>query len=123
MKRSEILDSLIFFLLGLSILLFFISFFQKDRTSKVEKDVEELSLNLYQETYQLKKRMKVLEEEFMIDGQAPHLPTFSTPPHEINAILKNQVIALHKQGLNVEQISKQSALSVSEVQKIILQLS
>ncbi|MGV3464837.1 MAG: hypothetical protein ACO1OT_06030 [Heyndrickxia sp.] len=116
------MNSLILFLLALSILLFIISFFQKDRTSKMEKDVEELSLNLYQETYQLKKRMKVLEEEIMVDGQPP-LPSFSGQRNEINAILKNQVIALHKQGLNVEQISKQSALSISEVQKIILQLS
>ena len=116
------MNSLIFFLLILSILLFIISFFQKDRTSSVEKEVEELSLNLYQETYQLKKRMKVLEEELLIDGQAPQNQSFSPPRNEINAILKNQVIALHKQGLNVEQISKQSALPITDVQKIILQL-
>jgi len=67
--------------------------------------------------------MKILEEELLIGGQAPHNASFSAPRNEINAILKNQVIALHKQGLNVEQISKQSALSISEVQKIILQLS
>ncbi|KQL53538.1 hypothetical protein AN964_08535 [Heyndrickxia shackletonii] len=123
MRRSGILNSLIFLLLILSILLFIISFFQKDRTSSVEKEVEELSLNLYQETYQLKKRMKVLEEELLMDGNGSQNQSFSPPRNEINAILKNQVIALHKQGLNVEQISKQSALPITDVQKIILQLS
>ncbi|MBB2480128.1 MULTISPECIES: hypothetical protein [Heyndrickxia] len=117
------MNSLIFLLLILSILLFIISFFQKDRTSSVEKEVEELSLNLYQETYQLKKRMKVLEEELLMDGNGSQNQSFSPPRNEINAILKNQVIALHKQGLNVEQISKQSALPITDVQKIILQLS
>ena len=112
------MNSLIILLLILAVLLFIISFFQKDRNSIIENNVEELSLNLYQETYQLKKRMKVLEEELLIEQSQP----LSQPRNEINAILKNQVIALHKQGLNAEQISKQSALSMTEVQKIILQV-
>ncbi|MBS4173541.1 hypothetical protein [Bacillus sp. FJAT-49736] len=117
------MNSLIFLLLILSVLLFIISFFQKDRSASIEKDVEELSMNLYQETYQLKKRMKVLEEELLIDSPSMQAQAISAPKSKINAILKNQVIALYKQGLSVEQISKQSALSISEVQKIILQLS
>jgi hypothetical protein len=103
-------------------LLFIISFFQKDRTSVVEKDVEDLSLNLYQETYQLKKRMKVLEEELLVDSKSFQNRSFSTPRNGINEILKSQVIALYRQGLSIDQISKQSALNITEVQKIISSL-
>ncbi len=70
-------------------------------------------MNVLQENYKLKKRISVLEEELMMDGEI----TFQKNP--VNEIIKNQVISLHKQGVNVDQITKQSALSKQEVLSVI----
>ncbi|WP_226673143.1 hypothetical protein [Rossellomorea aquimaris] len=100
-------------LVSFSILLLALSFLQRDRYSDIEKDIEELSMNVLQENYKLKKRISVLEEELMMDGEV----TFQKNP--VNEIIKNQVISLHKQGVNVDQITKQSALSKQEVLSVI----
>lgn len=70
-------------------------------------------MNVLQEQYKLKKRISVLEEELMMDGERP----FQKNP--VNEIIKNQVISLYKQGVNVDQITKQSALSKQEVLSVI----
>ncbi|MBN8190955.1 hypothetical protein JI667_02225 [Bacillus sp. NTK074B] len=100
-------------LVSFSILLLVISFFQRDRYRDIEKDMGELSMNVLQEQYKLKKRISVLEEELMMDGERP----FQKNP--VNEIIKNQVISLYKQGVNVDQITKQSALSKQEVLSVI----
>ncbi len=110
-------------LLSISILLFISSFFMKDRYRTLEKDMDELSLNFLQENYQLKKRIKILEEELMVDSDYDlSLPTQvkkSAGKAPIHQIVKNQVIALYKQGTPIDQIAKQSALSLKEVKEII----
>ncbi|TYS78032.1 helix-turn-helix domain-containing protein [Rossellomorea aquimaris] len=78
-------------------------------------------MNVLQEHYQLKKRMRVLEEELMVNGDAP-LQRTSPVRNPIHEVVKNQVIALYQQGIPVEQIAKQSALSKSEVQQLISKL-
>lgn len=70
-------------------------------------------MNVLQEHYKLKKRISVLEEELMLDGE---MTLHKTP---INEIIKNQVISLYKQGVKVDQITKQSTLSKQEVLSII----
>ncbi|MGG4504501.1 hypothetical protein B5V89_03390 [Heyndrickxia sporothermodurans] len=113
------MSTLIILLLILSILLFIISFFQKDHSTNLKKEVEDLSMNLYQETYQINKRIKVLEEELLVDDQLMKKELSKSAKPVVNEILKNQVIALFKQGLTVEQIAKQSALAQSEVKNVI----
>lgn len=115
------MDLLFIGLVSFSILLLVISFFQRDRYRDIEKDIEELSMNVLQEHYQLKKRIRVLEEELMVDGDAPlkRTPPVRKPIHEV---VKNQVIALYQQGIPVEQIAKQSALSKAEVKQLISKL-
>ncbi|RKJ29941.1 hypothetical protein D7X33_42060, partial [Butyricicoccus sp. 1XD8-22] len=44
-----------------------ISFFLKDSSKKIEKDLEELSISIYQETNSLKRRLKVVEEELLLE--------------------------------------------------------
>ena len=115
------MDTIIIILLSTSILLFIISFFQKDRTKQLEKELEELSFSVLQENYQLKKRMKVLEEELLMEDtllDAKPLRSSGEP----NEILKNHVLALYNQGLNIQQIANQSSLSPDIVGKIISRL-
>ncbi|AEH53762.1 hypothetical protein [Heyndrickxia coagulans] len=105
-------------LLALSVVLFLISFFRQDHAHLVEQELEDLSLKFFQETYQIKKRLQTLEEEFMMPGADPLLPDPSGKS-PVNEIVKNQVLALFRQGLSFEQIARQSALPVNEVKRII----
>ncbi|MBS4217146.1 hypothetical protein KHA96_02325 [Bacillus sp. FJAT-49711] len=111
------MDTIIIILLGLSVLLFVISFFQTDKVKVLEKEVEQLTMNVLQDHYLMKKRLKVLEEELLM-GQSfiNDIPKRNQEPNEI---LKNHVIALYNQGLEIQQISKQSSLSVETVKSII----
>lgn len=52
-------------LLSFAILLLIISFLGKDRVKVLEEQVDQLSLTVMQETYVLKKKIKVLEEELL----------------------------------------------------------
>lgn len=98
-----------------------LSFFLKDRSRQLEKEVEELSMQFLQETYQLKKKIKILEEELLIGPPATSLRETAAAESVtgINEILKNQVIALYYQGTKLEDISKQSSLSLSQVRHIL----
>jgi uncharacterized protein YoxC len=51
----------------IAIALFILSFFVNDRFEKIESDIEQLSISTMQETYQLKKKVKVLEEELLTE--------------------------------------------------------
>jgi hypothetical protein len=103
-----------------AIVLLLLSFFSKDRVSKLEDDLEQLSLTYMQDVYQLKRKMKVLEEELLIQE-----PVSTVPPVRyqkkapINEILKSQVISLYNQGLSLQQIERQSTLSQDEIIEII----
>ncbi len=102
---------------GVSLLLFLASFLQKDPLNAVEKSVEELSINMYQEQLKLKKRIKVLEEELMMGSPVPR------PKKAINEIIRNQVISLYKQGVPPEKIGSLSDLSKEDVRSIIQGIS
>ncbi|MFB1080668.1 hypothetical protein [Jeotgalibacillus sp. JSM ZJ347] len=101
---------------GLGLILFIISFFLKDHSKEAEEELQELSMNLYQELSQLKKRTKALEEELMIE---PAPGQKKAKPKQINEILINQVLSLHKQGMKPDQISALSSLHIDDVRQIL----
>ncbi|WP_080874612.1 hypothetical protein [Oceanobacillus timonensis] len=49
----------------IGIVLFILSFFINDRLEEVESQLEQLSITTMQDTYQLKKKVSVLEEELL----------------------------------------------------------
>ncbi|MFD1066255.1 hypothetical protein [Oceanobacillus locisalsi] len=49
----------------IGIALFILSFFINDRLEEVESQLEQLSITTMQDTYQLKKKVSVLEEELL----------------------------------------------------------
>lgn len=51
----------------IAIALFILSFFLNDRFEKIESELEQLSISTMQDTYQLKKKVKVLEEELLTE--------------------------------------------------------
>ena len=103
-------------LAAVSIILFIVSFFLPDPVKELTEEVEQLSIQMYQENFQLKKRIKRLEEELLIPNDLEGKQKKETG---INPIIVNQVRLLNEQGLTVEQIAKQSSLSVEQVQNIL----
>jgi len=114
------IDGLIIGLAGSAVVLFALSFFQRNKYKDIQKEVEELSLQFLQETYQLKKKIKILEEELLIDDSLnPHGNPRVSEAAGVNEIIKNQVIALHHQGTSLDRIAAQSSLSVEQVREIL----
>ncbi|WP_246945892.1 hypothetical protein [Bacillus pinisoli] len=66
---------ILYVLIGLfsfSILLFILSLFKRDKVKDLEEQVEQLSLTIMQENYQMKKRIKILEEELLFHDEELH---------------------------------------------------
>ncbi|RVT65696.1 hypothetical protein EM808_06900 [Niallia taxi] len=114
-------------LLGIAVLLFIVSLFMKDPYKKLQEDIDQLSIQQVQEIYKIKKKLKVLEEELLIDevDMNPAIPVADRQPvadnsaNPIHAIIKNQVWSLASQGVSIEKIASQSSLSTAQVQQII----
>lgn len=109
------MDILIIALISISVLLFIISFFMNDPVKAVKEELDQLSIQMLQDTYQLKKKVRILEEELLV----PETNIPEPVGRRTNDIIKNQVNLLYLQGLSIEQIAKQSALTEDEVYEII----
>ncbi|WP_217581505.1 hypothetical protein [Lysinibacillus sp. GbtcB16] len=136
-------------LMSFGILLIIVSFFFKNSSKKVEKDVEELSISIFQETNNLKRRLKIVEEELLLEPEF-QVKTKSTPSPSIqnpkvqqvmqavqqaaqaskvapnpsqtkpiHQIIVSQVLELNKQGLSVGDISIRSNLTEEQVRQVI----
>lgn len=92
-------------LISFAIILLLISFFQKDRVKEVEEQVEQLTLSTMQQLYEIKKRVKALEEELLVG-----MELFST---------EEQICHLHKQGWTKEQIARKLNMPIDEVNIVI----
>lgn len=106
-------------LLGLAVLLLLISFFQKDPYTELKEEIDQFTLQQVQELYQLKRKVKILEEELLVPDD--HYSESATPVHkrEIHDIIKNQVWSLAQQGKPIEQIASLSSLSTEDVYNIL----
>ena len=69
--------------MGIGVVLIILSFFMKDSSKKIEKDLEELSISIYQETNGIKRRLKIVEEELLLEPnfkvQAPKTQANPSP--------------------------------------------
>lgn len=65
-------------LMIIGIVIIILSLFFKDKSSKVEKELDDLSINIYQETNSLKRRIKTLEEELLVE------PNFQVKSPNVN---------------------------------------
>lgn len=110
------MDILLLIMMIVSIILIVVSFFLPDHTKELSDDVEQLSIQMYQESFQIKKRLKILEEELLIPNDLEKQSLSTKKP---NQIIVGQVRLLKDQGLTIEQIAKQSALTEGEVTQIL----
>lgn len=107
------MEYMIIGLLIFAMLLLLLSFFRKDKLNEIEEQVDQLSLTLMHETYQLKKKMKILEEELLINEQ--EIPKPISPIRDENENSNEYILAQVKKGMALDQIAKESGLPTEEV--------
>lgn len=61
-------------ILIVGVVLFLLSYFMNDRIEELENQLEQFSITTVQDTYQMKKKIKILEEE-LLPEQATHSST------------------------------------------------
>ncbi|HLQ74061.1 MAG TPA: hypothetical protein VK125_07500 [Bacillota bacterium] len=108
-----------------AVLLFILSFFVSDRHKQLEKEFEQLSITMMQDIYQLNKKIKVLEEELLIDTRMQQTTTYKQPspdafsaPNNALTIIQN-IHEMFQQGHSISEIAKLTQLSEHDVRTII----
>lgn len=99
-----------------AIALFILSFFMNDKFQELEAQIEQFSITTMQDTYQMKKKLKILEEELLTNHVEQ--PTISLDI-ENKPLLIQKVHYLHEQGYSFEDIAKQTELNIHDIQAII----
>ncbi|MFK3937676.1 hypothetical protein ACI2JA_09240 [Alkalihalobacillus sp. NPDC078783] len=102
-------------LLGVAVLLILLSFFRKERNSKYEQQIENMSISFMQEIYQLKKQIRTLELDAEIVAQHTPLATRS----ETQVQIMRDVLDLHKRGYSTEGIASETGLNAMEVDQVL----
>lgn len=101
-----------------AIALFILSFFMNDKFQQLEAQLEQFSITTMQDSYQIKKKIKILEEELLTDHITTTQPTMS-PDIGNKPLLIQKVHALHEQGYSLDDIAKQTDLNIHDIQAII----
>lgn len=102
-------------LIVVATILLVLSFFMTDKLEQLEGQYEQLSISMMQDTYQIKKQIKVLEEELLTDG----FNDSTLHVDDEKPLLIQQVYDLHQQGYSTTEISQQTNLDNYDVQAII----
>lgn len=112
---------IMFVLLGFSLLLLLISCFQHDPYKELKEELDQFTLQQVQEIYQIKKKLRILEEELLLPDEdfSKTVISVSGRQTKIHDIIKNQVWALAQQGKPIEQIASQSSLTTEDVYQIL----
>ncbi len=108
----------IIILFSIAILLFVLSFFRRDRTTEIEKQLENISITYMQEMYQLKKKIRLLEEELLVNHQRS--PFLKQSKSAAKQQLLKEVVNYYEQGDSVEEIAKATGLTIDEVQSLLI---
>jgi hypothetical protein len=120
------MEILLMILFLVAIVLFILSFFIKDPYKELREELDQFSMQQLQEMYQIKKKLKILEEELLVTdlGPSPTVKSYAPPEKsDVHDIIKNQVWSLSKQGIPVEQIAIQSSLDINEVKAILMEFA
>jgi len=92
-----------------------------DKLKDLEDQLEQFSIATMQDTYQIKKKINILEEELLTENSLRP----QTQKHEIPKSIQNKplliqkVYHLHQQGYSADDISKQTDLTNHDVQTIL----
>lgn len=103
----------------IGVVLFIGSFFMDDKYKQLEDQFEQFSISTMQDTYLMKKKIKILEEELLTDDIQQS--TFDNVPPSLKnkPLLIQKVYHLHQQGYSTDAISKQTDLNNHDIQTIL----
>ncbi|WP_202409868.1 hypothetical protein [Halobacillus litoralis] len=103
--------------------LFVLSFFMNDRMKELENQVEQVNMTMMQSNYQLKKKMKVLEEELLAEDLTQEImkqhPKKKEAPKTLPLV--DTVRSMYQKGYKTHYIAKQTNLSEHDVHSMIQQ--
>src|SRR5699024_3608752 len=105
----------------IAVVLFIISFFMEDKTKQLEDRVEQLSIATMQDTYQMKKKIKELEEELLTKNVNSSQTKQITEAATNKPISIKKVYHLHQQGYSHNEISEKTSLNPNDIQIILNQ--
>ncbi|GAB2573352.1 hypothetical protein [Gracilibacillus alcaliphilus] len=101
----------------IGVVLWITSFFLQDKFKHLEEQMEQLSISSLQETYQLKKKINVLEEELLMDDFSMQRSLqFKT---QMSASVISEVKELYQQGHDTDSIAEQLNLDEYDVIAIV----
>ncbi|WP_234028556.1 hypothetical protein [Lentibacillus sp. Marseille-P4043] len=104
-------------LIAVAVILFILTFFMNDKFDDLESQFEQFSISTMQDTYQLKKKVKILEEELLTEDFSTDIQ--STRTEENKPLLIQKVNHLHQQGYSPEAISERTELSSNDIKAIL----
>ncbi|MDX8364229.1 hypothetical protein [Cytobacillus sp. IB215665] len=114
-------------LFAIAIILLIVSFVSKDKVSDLEKQIEQLSLSVMQDNYQVKKKLKILEEELLVNDSVLPNNIFQQDenlrPKATHDAKHEQIQSLLNLGQTVEEIAKETSLTIEEVGIIVNHIS
>ncbi|TQS74706.1 hypothetical protein DX933_11460 [Ornithinibacillus gellani] len=102
-------------IIAIAVILFILSFFMNDRFESLESQIEQLSISTMQDAYQMKKKIKILEEELLTNST----DTQQVASRDFQPLLIQKVYELSQQGYSPTDISKNTDLSVHDIQTIL----
>jgi|SRR5690625_367188 len=103
----------------IGLILFFVSFFMDDRVQQLEEQLEQFSIATMQDTYQMKKKIKILEEELLTEDVGTTDIKNIPPALKDKPLLVQKVYHLHQHGYSNDDIAKQTDLDRHDVQTIL----
>lgn len=94
-----------------------------DRFKQVENQLEQFSISTMQETYQMKKKVKILEEELLAEDLPDEILHSSRTTDRAQPPMLRKINKMHQQGADVKEISENTDLSEHDVYSILNQFS
>ncbi|TDQ41699.1 hypothetical protein [Aureibacillus halotolerans] len=111
------MTTILIVLVCIAIALFVISFFAKDRMKDVEEQLEQLTIQTSQDTYQLRRKVEVFEEEMLLtDTQTQQIDDHMASEQEL---LTEKALHLHAQGLDPSSIAHALHISTDHVEQLL----
>lgn len=95
-------------LLSLSVLLFILSFLQKDPYKELEKQIEMNSVQSMQEIYYLKKRIEYLETAASEKSEEIQKP-----------VTRDDILVMLEDGSSMKDIAEISELEIKEIENLL----
>ncbi|SIS36882.1 hypothetical protein [Salimicrobium flavidum] len=107
------IETVLMCLIGISVVLFLLSFLTSNSFKKLEEEIEQNQLQSMQEMYTLKKKVQVLEEELL------HKPELE--PSTFSPSLPQKVTQLKQNGYSVREISQMTQVNEHDVYRLMHQ--